>query len=53
MKYGWFAKKEEDKIYDMQKLKMQMKRLVCRSCWISNCDCKDKTEEVTNIQPFI
>lgn len=30
-----------------------MNRLVCSICWISNCDCKDKTEEITNIQPFI
>ena len=37
----------------MEDIKKQLGRLVCGDCLIANCDCKNKSIAVSNVQPFL
>lgn len=42
-----------NELHRMEDIKKKLGRLVCQDCLIANCDCRNKTLTVSNVQPFL
>ncbi len=49
---GWIAQEAEEMI-DFPALKESGGEIRCSACYLSRCDCKDRVEELSNIQNFM